>query len=243
MPTWAIAQTLSQPPKRTDVTRPPQAAWRNGTRQFGITQKTKAKAPVEDSKVKQRENTHESRIQMSPSETHFVSHVAPSVATRMSLTTRRIGRDMATVASNGKTIMIRRYMYARFQIGRGCATPKMPLKLVSTEASVEITVHRRKPKPIHPNVLMSNCSMRSKSWFEICRAVRANSSAAMRFFSRSFSSKTGSAVTRTSSCPFSMLTMSASIFPLIWSRANESMWHVFAATRMQQRIGTTDSST
>ena len=52
----------------------------------------------------------ESMNQMSPSETHLVSHVAPIVATIALFTTPRIGRDIATVARIGSTMISSRYM-------------------------------------------------------------------------------------------------------------------------------------
>ena len=94
----------------------------------------------------------------------------------------------------------------------------MPLKLVSTEASDEMTVQSRKPKPIQPSVPTLNWSMREKSWFEISRAWCANSDAAMRFFSFAASSS-AARNGMSSSCPFSISTISSSIFALICVRA------------------------
>ena len=42
--------------------------------------------------------------QMSPSDAHFVSHVAPIVATITSFTTFRIGMDIARIAKIGMTV-------------------------------------------------------------------------------------------------------------------------------------------
>ena len=52
----------------------------------------------------------ESRSQMSPSPTHFVSHVAPSVATMMFFTMPNIGNDIASATSTGTTMDMKRYM-------------------------------------------------------------------------------------------------------------------------------------
>ena len=83
-----------------------------------------------------------------------------------------------------------------------------------------MTVQSRRPKPIQPKVATSNASMRSKSALEMVLAWVANSSAAMRFFWTSSSLENApAAAASSSSCPFSMWVMSASMRSLMWVRA------------------------
>ena len=53
-------------------------------------------------------NGHQSMNQTSPSETHFVSQVAPIVETMTSLTTFRIGMDIASIAKTGMIVATKR---------------------------------------------------------------------------------------------------------------------------------------
>src|SRR5574344_407430 len=108
MPTWATAQTLSQPANIAAVTSPPHQANLKRTRQFGITQNWNAYESERKRSVTAKRKSVESRIQTSPSESHFVIQVAPAVATMMSFAILRIGTDAASARRTGMTIATRR---------------------------------------------------------------------------------------------------------------------------------------
>ena len=89
---------------------PPSHDHMNLTLQFGITQKKKPSVSDEVRSTMATRNAQHSMNQMSPSETHCVSHVAPSVATMTSFMTLRIGIDITTVAITGIATIIIGYM-------------------------------------------------------------------------------------------------------------------------------------
>ena len=110
MPICATAQAFIHPPSRTAVISPPSHDQRNLTLQFGIIQKKNPSVREEVSSTIAVRNAQQSMNQMRPSETHCVSHVAPSVAIMTSFTTLRIGIDITTVAITGMAIIIIGYM-------------------------------------------------------------------------------------------------------------------------------------
>ena len=109
MPTCATAHIFTHAPKRNAVTNPPKTASLNGTLRFGRTANAYANASEAMVSVMARRKIVESRNQMSPSETHLVSQVAPMVATMICLATARIGTESARAAKIGSITAVKMF--------------------------------------------------------------------------------------------------------------------------------------